>query len=68
MKFEEARKLLENGKRIRRKNWNNKDFSLPITKQEQDEGVPYLTIEDIDANDWIIYKKKIYCKSCGREL
>ena len=68
MRFEEARKILEKGKRIRREGWNNKDFSLPISLEEQEEGVPYLTIEDIDANDWIIYKKKKYCKECGREL
>ena len=68
MNFKEARKLLEKGKRIKRESWRNKDFSLPISLEEQEEGYPYLTIEDIDADDWIIYKKKIYCKECGREL
>lgn len=68
MNFKEARNELKKGKRIRRKSWGNKDFSLPISIEEKDEGIPYLTFEDIDGIDWEIYKKKKYCKSCKQEI
>ena len=67
MKFEEARKLLEKGKKIRRKSWSHKDFFLPV-KEDYGEDQPYLTLKDIDANDWEVYNKKVYCKECGREI
>jgi len=65
MNFEEARKLIEKGKKVKRKSWKNKEFYLPV---DDDEGHPYLDFEDIDAEDWEIYKKKKYCKECGKEL
>ena len=69
MKFEEARKKIKKGKKVRRDSWKNKDFFLPVKiEYEEDEYQPYLTFEDIDADDWVIYKKKIYCRTCGREL
>ena len=68
MNFKDARKLLEKGKRIRREGWTNKDFSLPASEEELEEGIPYLTIDDFDAKDWIVYKKIKRCKLCRRPL
>jgi len=68
MNFKEARKMLEEGKKIRRISWENKDFSLPISREEVEESVPYLTIEDIDAEDWIVYGKRKFCKCCKQEI
>lgn len=65
MNFKKARELIEKGKKVRRKGWKNKAFFLPV---EDDHESPYLDFEDIDADDWEIYKKKVYCKTCGREL
>lgn len=65
MNFQEAREMIKKGKKVRRKSWKNKDFFLPVNN---DYDAPYLDFEDIDAKDWIIYKKKNYCKECGREL
>lgn len=69
MDFNKAKRLMiEEGKKIRRKGWSNKDFSLPVSKEESEEKVPYLTIEDIDAKDWEVYGKRKFCKSCGQEI
>ncbi len=68
MKFKEARKMLEDGKKVRRKSWSNKDFSLPISLADQEEGIPYLSIEDIDANDWEVVGKRKFCKQCKQEI
>lgn len=67
MKFEEARELIKKGKKVRRKSWKFKDFFLPV-KDDYGEHQSYLEFEDIDADDWEIYKKKKYCKECKREL
>lgn len=66
MDFKEARELIKKGKKIKRESWKNKDFFLPVGKDYDDQ--PYLDFNDIDANDWIVYKKKVYCKTCGGEL
>ncbi len=68
MNFEEARKQIRKGKRVRRKSWYHKDFSLPISKEQEEEGVPYLTLEDIDADDWEVYKKVKFCSKCKQEV
>lgn len=67
MNFEEARNQIKKGKKVRRKSWIYKDFFLPVS-DDYGEHQPYLEFEDLDAKDWEIYKKKVYCKSCGREL
>lgn len=66
MKLQEARELIKKGKKVRRECWINKNFFLPVGEDYDNQ--PYLDFDDIDANDWVIYKKKIICKTCGREL
>lgn len=68
MKFKEARKLIDEGKRIRRQSWDSKDYYLPVSKEEEIEGHPYLTFEDIDADDWVVFGKRKFCSKCKQEV
>ena len=70
MKFEEAIKLLKEGKKIRRNKWHkNKTYALEIIPERnirtniiinQDNEIPELLIEEIEATDWEKYEKDVW--------
>jgi len=68
MNFKEARDKIKEGKKVRRKSWYYQDYSLPVSKEEQHEKIPFLTFEDIDADDWEVFKKVKFCKQCKQEI
>ena len=57
MKFEEAMKLLFEGKKVRRKSWRNKEFYLDKNDEYQLED-PCLSLNDLNATDWFALTSK----------
>lgn len=61
MTFQEVLKLLSEGKRVRRKKWETPDDYLIFSKEKHlvkiSSLTPFITEEDINANDWELYTK-----------
>lgn len=69
MEFEEALKLLKNGKKIRRPNWgfdyvswNGKDLVNNLNQKTE------LMIEDVLKDDWVEYREPIKLSNEEKEL
>lgn len=55
MNFVEAMEALKAGKRVRRRDWDRFNEEYHISKYDFDG----LTEEDIDANDWYIFRRQM---------